>query len=695
MTQDPRPATRSAEPIEDREESRESPASETGAARAPRGRKTARKQPAAKTSAAKTPAAGGSAAKAAPTRKTSSKKPGVKKSASRSAPPSGGDAASPAPEGGDPQTASFTPADYERLSRYLADVAERSSDVIREFAEQNAELMQRGAEPVMDPLDVSSAFADVYARIFSNPYRIAEAQFRLWSEYAKLWEAAAFSGQGAPAAADASGDKRFRHKDWTENKGLDLLKQSYLVFSRWMEGLVADVDGVDEHTLRRAQFFTRQFTDALSPSNFLMTNPDVVQATLDSKGENLIRGLTHFLDDMRRGRGSLAITQTDMEYFKVGENLATAPGKVIFRNEMFELIQYEPTTENVAKRPLLIFPPWINKFYILDLREENSFVRWMVAQGRTVMLVSWVNPTAEMKDVRFEDYMRRGVYAAVDAVEKATGEREMDAIGYCIGGTLLASSLAHMAKTGDDRIKSATFFAAQTEFSDPGDLKLFVDEKQLANIEKQIDAAGGVLEGQAMAATFNMLRANDLIWSFVVNNYLKGDDPKRFDLLFWNADATRMAKAAHLDYLRFFYLENRLAKGELELEGVALNLKDVSIPVFVQASETDHIAPYQSVYRGAKLFGGEAEFMLAGSGHIAGVINHPDARKYHHSVNGSLPASVEEWIAGAEKHPGSWWPRWIDWLNRLDARQVPARTPGDGGLTPIMDAPGSYVREMS
>ncbi|MEL6364566.1 MAG: class I poly(R)-hydroxyalkanoic acid synthase [Pseudomonadota bacterium] len=647
------------------------------------------------------------AAKKAATRKTAAKKPASKKpaSASRAKPKATQAAAGPAPAETPKSQGSRTAAraesahgapDFERLGEYLSDVAGRAGEIIQEFADQNgAEIRRRTGQPV-DPLDISGAFADVIASIAANPYKLVEAQFKLWSDYARLWESVAFSPAGAPAVAepDAS-DKRFRHKDWSENKALDVVKQSYLIFGRWMEEVIAGIDDIDPHKKRRAQFYTKQFVNALAPSNFMFTNPEVVEATLESKGENLIRGLRNYLEDLQRGNGTLSIRQSDMEYFKVGENIATTPGKVVFRNRLFELIQYEPTTKTVAKRPLLVFPPWINKFYIMDLRPENSFVRWMTDQGRTVMLVSWVNPTKAMKDVGFSDYVKEGVYEALDAVEKATGESEVDAIGYCIGGTMLSTALAHMAATGDDRIKSATFFAAQTEFSDPGELQLFIDEKQLKNIEQQMDAAGGVLEGHAMASTFNMLRSNDLIWSFVINNYMKGSDPKRFDLLFWNADATRMAKRTHLDYLRNYYLDNLLAKGALEIDGVPLDLSKVTIPVFMQAAETDHIAPYPSVYRGAKLWGGSTEYMLSGSGHIAGVINHPDAEKYHHSINRALPDTLDEWIAGAEKHAGSWWPHWIAWLNGLSSEQVEARVPGEGGLPALEDAPGSYVKVMS
>jgi polyhydroxyalkanoate synthase len=404
----------------------------------------------------------------------------------------------------------------------------------------------------------------------------------------------------------------------------------------------------------------------------------------------------NLLDDLDRGDGQLSIRQADLDYFKLGVNIATTPGKVVFQNAIMQVIQYNPSTEHVAKRPLLVFPPWINKFYILDLQPANSFIKWMVEQGRTVFLVSWVNPGPELKDKTFEDYIHEGLFEALGAVEKATGEPEVDAIGYCIGGTMLATALALMARKGDTRIKTATFFTAQADFVEAGDLLLFIDDAQLDAIAKQMDQAGGVLEGRAMANTFNMLRSNDLIWSFVIDNYMKGKDPARFDLLYWNSDATRMPKHVHLFYLREFYHKNALAKGEMEIDGERLDLGNVDIPIFMQAGETDHIAPHNSVYRTARLFASKGNnrvrYMLAGSGHIAGVVNHPAKQKYHHSVNDALPASLDEWKSKAVRHGGSWWPYWIAWLDKVSPGKVMARIPGAGGLAPIEDAPGSYVK---
>jgi polyhydroxyalkanoate synthase len=395
---------------------------------------------------------------------------------------------------------------------------------------------------------------------------------------------------------------------------------------------------------------------------------------------------------LERGKGQLAIRQTDMEYFEVGRNIATTPGKVVYRNDLLELIQYVPTTEQQYEIPLLIFPPWINKFYILDLQPTNSFVKWATAQGYTVFVASWVNPDGERAKKTFEDYMREGIFDGLDAVEKATGSKKTNVIGYCIGGTLLSATLAYMAAKGDDRINSATFFAAQADFSEAGDLQVFIDDEQLQSMEEMMRASGGYLDGSKMATTFNMLRSNDLIWSFVVNNYLLGKDPMRFDLLYWNADATRMPIAMHMFYLRECYKNNNLAKGKMELGGVTLDLSKVKVPVFLQSAREDHIAPYRSVYKSTKLFGGPITFMMAGSGHIAGVINHPDAKKYQHWTNEKLPATVEDWIAGATETPGSWWNYWDKWLSAKSGSKVAARVPGDRKLKVIEDSPGSYVK---
>ncbi len=589
--------------------------------------------------------------------------------------------------------------DFDALTGYLTDISGRSQGMISEFFAKQGDMGKLPDIASSDPFNINEAFQEMMKALTADPGTVMQRQLNLWGDYAKLMSRMSQKMAGEevkPAFIPDASDKRFVHKAWDENPMLDFVKQSYLVLARWLETTVEQVDGMDEHEKAKAEFFTRQFIDAFAPSNFAMLNPEVVEATIESKGENLLKGLQNLLEDIERGDGELMIRQTDLDHFKLGKNIATTPGKVVFQNDILQLIQYEPTTEKVSKTPMLICPPWINKFYILDLQEKNSFIRWLVAQGRTVFIVSWVNPGPELRDKTFEDYIKEGLFEALDAVEKATGEKKVDTIGYCIGGTMLSTALSLMVKKGDDRVNSATFFTAQADFSEAGDLLLFVDDEQLDAIGKQMDAAGGVLEGRAMANTFNMLRSNDLIWSFVIDNYMKGKSPSKFDLLSWNSDATRMPKNVHLFYLREFYQHNRLAKGEMVMGGEVLDLSAVNVPIFMQAGETDHIAPFRSIYNTARLFASGANknvtYMLAGSGHIAGVVNHPDRNKYHHSINTTLPSTIEEWRNGAIRYDGSWWPHWMEWLDKVSSKNVSARHPGDRNLEIIEDAPGSYVK---
>jgi polyhydroxyalkanoate synthase subunit PhaC len=610
--------------------------------------------------------------------------------------PGGAVAAGAFPQIGDLSTMTAEQrAQVEKLSMNLARAALTAQGAIAEMALRQAD---RPAALSPDPFHVAPALTEVMGRLAAQPDRLMRAQADLFSQYLELWQATARRIGGATpdaVAAPARGDKRFADPDWAENPVFDVIKQSYLLTANWMNNLVAEVDGVEPMTKRRVEFFMKMLTDAFSPSNFLASNPAALREVMATGGDSLVRGMENFAADLDRGGGKLSIAQTDYEMFRIGENVATAPGKVLFRNEIIELLQFSPTTETVCEIPLVIFPPWINKFYILDLRPENSMIRWLAAQGITVFVASWVNPTAELAGRTFEDYMREGIYAGTQAAMDQCGTDRVNTVGYCIGGPLLSSTLAHMAAKGDKRIASATFFAAQQDFSEAGDLLLFTNEDWLSDLEKKMDAGGGVLPGQSMADTFNALRANDLIWSFFVNNYLLGKEPKPFDLLFWNSDQTRMPKTLHMYYLRKFYGENALAKGNLVLDDVKLDLKKVKTPIYVQSSKEDHIAPARSVYKGAKLFGGPVTFTLAGSGHIAGVINAPVANKYQHWTNDRLPATLEEWQAGAKETPGSWWPHWIEWLKAQSGKQVPARDPAKGKLKPLGDAPGDYVKVRS
>jgi polyhydroxyalkanoate synthase len=528
----------------------------------------------------------------------------------------------------------------------------------------------------------------------SDPKRAFEAQTALTTQFINLWASTLQRFQGAPATPVAEpdrADKRFSDAEWRDNPFFDFLKEAYVLTSRWAEDLVMRADELEPHARDKAQFYLRQVTAALSPSNFVGTNPELLRVTLAESGENLVRGLRMLAEDIEAGKGNLKIRQSDARAFKLGVNLAATPGKVIFRNALIELIQYEPTTPQVYKRPLLIIPPWINKFYILDLNPEKSFIRWAVAQGLTVFIVSWVNPDERHADKDFDAYMREGILTALDCIEKATGEHEVSAIGYCVGGTLLAATLAYMAAVGDHRIASATFFTTQIDFTDPGDLKVFVDAEQLKAVEQRM-ADQGYLEGSHMANAFNMLRPNDLIWSYYVNNYLKGKEPMPFDLLVWNSDSTRMPAANHNFYLRHCYLQNDLSNGRMVLGGKTLDLKKVTIPVYDLATKEDHIAPAKSAFNGAKSLGGPVRYVMAGSGHIAGVVNPPTKPKYQFWTDGPPKGEFADWVAAAKETPGSWWPDWAEWVTAQDGAKVPARKPGEGKLKVIGDAPGDYVR---
>ena len=583
----------------------------------------------------------------------------------------------------------------EKLSINLARASLTAQGAIAEAALRNAD---RPGALSPDPFHVAPAMTEVMTKLASHPDRLFKAQADLFSRYMDLWTQAARRAAGedaAPAVTPPKGDKRFNAPEWSDNPVFDTMKQSYLLTSDWLNSLMSSVEDVDPRTKRRAEFFMKMLTDAFSPSNFLASNPVALRQMMETGGESLVKGMEQFAADIERGGGQLAISQTDYERFKVGENVATAPGKVVWRDTLFELLQFTPVTEQVHEIPLVIFPPWINKYYILDLRPENSMIRWLTGQGFTVFIVSWVNPDASLKDYDFKDYLREGYYRATEKAMEQCGVDRVNTVGYCIGGTLMGAALAHMATSKEDRINSTTFFAAQHDFSEAGDLLLFTDEAWLGELEKRMDEAGGVLPGAAMADTFNALRANDLVWSFFVNNYLLGKEPAAFDLLYWNSDQTRMPKALHLSYLRGLYGKNQLSKGEMELDGVRVNLKDVQVPLYFQASKEDHIAPSRSVYRSARLFGGPVTFTLAGSGHIAGVVNHPDAKKYNHWTNDALPETFDEWMAGAVEHPGSWWPHWKAWLAEKSGPMVPARDPMTGPLKPLGDAPGEYVKVKS
>ena len=583
--------------------------------------------------------------------------------------------------------------DASQISETMSDIAERSQRLVQDFLSRHSQP-GKASVGMEDPLNIGNAFMEMTQRMMTNPHKMVEANMHLWQDYMRLWQSTASKMMGqesAPVVEPARDDRRFKGEAW-ENDVFDYIKQSYLLTSNWMENTVGDVEGLDKKTQKKVEFFTKQYVDALSPSNFVMTNPEVLQATVESHGENLINGLRNLLEDMERGDGKLDIKMTDADAFEVGKNVATTPGKVVFRNDLMELIQYTPTTEKVNKTPLLICPPWINKFYILDLREKNSFIKWAVEQGNTVFIISWVNPDRELAMKTFADYMHEGPLAAIDAIKKATGEEQVNAIGYCIGGTLLATALAYMAAKKIDSVKSATFFTTMVDFEDAGDLGVFIDDTSLKNLEDKMNSRG-YLEGNEMASTFNMMKANDLVWSFVVNNYLLGKDPFPFDLLFWNSDSTRMPAAMHSFYLRNMYLDNKLVEpGGIEIDGIKLDLRKIKVPTYIISTREDHIAPWLATYKATQLYKGPIRFVLSASGHIAGVVNPPAGGKYCYWINDKTPADPNAWLEGAVQHEGSWWPDWDTWVKaQSDKTLVDARQPGDGKLKALCDAPGTYV----
>ena len=582
-----------------------------------------------------------------------------------------------------------------------------------EFGRNMLKLMEEGSKLLSDLLGRSNGnggpysmasetseaiklFSEVAQHWLTDPGKVTATQSALLRDYLQLAGATAQRMGGAealPVAAPEAGDNRFNDPEWSRNPYFDFWKQAYLITTRWLDQVLDETEGLDERTRQRAEFYLKQMASALSPTNFPVTNPVVLRETLASNGRNLLHGMANFMHDLKKSGDVLSISQTDVEAFEVGRNIATSPGKVVFQNELIQLIQYAPSTESVHATPLLIVPPWINKFYILDLGPQKSFIRYMVGKGFTVFIVSWVNPDARLKDKTFEEYMTEGLLAATDAVKRETGSEKINVIGYCVGGTLLGTTLAYLAARGEEPFASATFFAAQVDFTKAGDLLLFIDDTQLKALSEMM-AERGYLDGARMATVFNMLRPKDLIWPYIVNNYMLGKKPFPFDLLFWNQDSTRMTPANHNFYLREFYHENKLARGQMSIGGVKLDLGKVKLPIYELCAKEDHIAPAKSVFIGSRLFGGPVTYVLAGSGHIAGVINPPDKPKYQYWTNDKKAATLEAWQESATEHPGSWWPHYAGWLAEHSGAKVPARTPG-AKLGAIEDAPGSYVKTKS
>jgi polyhydroxyalkanoate synthase len=557
---------------------------------------------------------------------------------------------------------------------------------------ETGEVKDKSSEEFAEVIRTLTSVAEYW---LSDNERASELQTKMAKGYLDLWGSAMrrLAGEETmPAISPSPRDKRFADPEWKQNQFFDFMMQAYLLTVQWSQDLVRNAEGLDPHTRKKAEFYVQQITNAFSPSNFVLTNPEVLRETVASSGINLVRGMTMLAEDIEAGHGTLRIRQSDPTNLVVGVNMATTPGKVIYQNDLMQLVQYEPSTPNVLRTPLLIVPPWINKFYILDLKPEKSFIKWCVDQGVTVFVISWVNPDKALGAKTWDDYMKEGPLAAMDVIERATGEMKVHTAGYCVGGTLLATTLAWLADKRRVRATSATFLAAQVDFTHAGDLLVFVDESQISALERDMQESG-VLEGSKMAMAFNMLRSNDLIWSYVVNNYLKGQTPSAFDLLHWNSDATRMPAANHSYYLRNCYLENRLSTGSMVMDNTLLDLSKVKVPVYNLATREDHIAPAESVLYGSQFFGGPVKYVLSGSGHIAGVVNPPSGNKYQYWTNENISGvKLADWVKGAEEHKGSWWPNWREWLGSIDAEEVPARKVGGDALPPIEDAPGSYVK---
>jgi polyhydroxyalkanoate synthase len=582
--------------------------------------------------------------------------------------------------------------DAETFARNLASAMQSGGQALAAYLKSREDIPPD--QPPSEFSDVVKTLSAVAEYWLSDQDRAAELQLKLGKSYLDLWGASMRRLTGdatSPVISPVPRDKRFQDAEWKSNQFFDFMMQLYLLTTQWAFDVVRQAEGLDPHTRKKAEFYVQQITNAISPSNFVLTNPEVLRETVASSGQNLLRGMQMLAEDVVAGHGQLRIRQSDSSNLNVGVQLANTAGKVIFQNDLMQLIQYQPTTENVLRTPLLIVPPWINKFYILDLNPQKSFIKWCVDQGITVFVISWVNPDKSLGTKTFDDYMKEGPLAAMDAIEKATGEMKVHTMGYCVGGTLLASTLAWLAEKRRVRVTSATLLAAQVDFTHAGDLLVFVDEDQISALEQDMNRSG-VLEGSKMAMAFNMLRSNDLIWSYVVSNYLKGQQPAAFDLLHWNSDSTRMPAANHSYYLRNCYLENRLSTGTMVLDNTLLDLSKIKVPIYNLATREDHIAPAESVLYGSQFFGGPVRFVLAGSGHIAGVINPPQFGKYQFWTNDKLDnISLPEWLSGASEHKGSWWPDWRHWIESHDAEQILARAAGNEALPPIENAPGSYV----
>lgn len=593
-----------------------------------------------------------------------------------------------------PNTKSPSPPDPVALAHKWAEVMEQAIPAFQAALSRWKE--ENPTKNPYDPMNVRQAMLDAWYYWAKQPDKLQQAQLDYMQSCMDITQHALnkFLGQSpaAPIITPEQGDRRFRDPAWSDNALFDTLKQVYLLTGRTLHALLAETKNIEADDRQRLEFTLKQWVDALSPSNFALTNPEVLRTTLETGGQNLLRGMENMVEDIKRGKGTLKIAKTDYNAFKVGENLAATPGAVIFRNELFELIQYTPTTPRVDAIPLLIVPPWINKYYILDMRPDNSFIKWAVDQGLTVCVMSWVNPTPKLAQKGFDDYVQDGLLTAAAEVRKQLNVPRMHVVGYCIGGTLLATTLAYAARTNQaDQFASATFLTTLIDFRHAGELKLFTDPEQIEMLERMM-AEKGVLEASTLQNTFSMLRANDLIWSFVVNNYLLGREPFPFDLLYWNDDSTNMPAAMHSYYLRNMYLQNNLRKADkLTIAGTPIDVRRIKTSAYFLSAKEDHIAPWVATFEGAKLMGGQTTFVLSASGHVAGVVNPPVAKKYHYWTKQGVDGPAPDWLASATQADGSWWPHWREWLRSIDSTQVSARQP----VQSLCPAPGTYVRKKA
>jgi len=567
---------------------------------------------------------------------------------------------------------------------------EMTTNLMQAVQEAQGMLLETIGSPAMmpstegqpDPFGGIDAQLKLGAALARNPEKSNHAMMTLFQGWMNLFQSMA---NGSPLPKD----RRFMDPEWDANPAFNFMRRAWILNAEWLQGLIDTVsDDLDEDARLKARFSMSQFVDAMSPTNMMATNPAAIRAMIETKGESVLSGLRNAREDLKRGDGRLAISQTDEDAFEIGKNVATAKGKVVIRTKPFETIHYNPPRKKMRERPMLIVPPWINKFYILDLQPENSMIRWLLSKRINTFVVSWRSADDETKDYTWDDYVEQGIFAAVDAVTKETKSKSINTVGYCIGGTLLSSALAHMGKTGDKRIKSATYLASQSDFELAGELKIFTGEEGLQQVDSVIEEHNGIMPGEMMGETFNWLRPADLVWRYVVNNYMMGKQPRPFDLLYWNADQTNIPGPTHRTYLTQFYNRNALSEGKFEVLGDPVSMSDIRIPVFIQASRSDHICPWHSIYKGAQNFGGPVQFTLAGSGHIAGVINHPDAEKYQHWFNEDLPTNPGRWLTGAEERPGSWWPSWWEWLKAHSGDKVNAVRPKNHKLG---NAPGQYA----